>query len=377
MSDAPLAGIRVVELAQMVAGPGAGLLLADYGADVVKVEPPSGDGARHLRSPSVQDVAVSPVFSAYNRDKTIVTADLRDPHDCEAVRRLCADADVVLVSSRPGVMDRLGLGAEAVRQLNPEVVYASVTGFGRGPIGATRGGVDIVVQAESGMMSTTGAEGGPPLKTGFTIVDAAAAHALTHGILAALVRRGRTGTGDLVEVSLYDVAVHLQTGPLAEFLHSSRQTPRLGNAAPLAAPADLFLCADRPIVLSAYLPHHWAALLECLGLEHLGDDPRFVDGTSRSRHRVELTALLAARLATRPADEWLAGLTTRGVLAAPVQDHAAVVASDLTHEAQILIDRDGVKGVATPVRMRGIGTTHHAADQRPMGAVTWKERAHD
>ena len=156
----PLQGTKVLELAQMVAGPGAGLLLADFGASVIKVEPPAGDGARQLRSPAVAEIDPSPVFAAYNRNKSLVTADLRDEHDKAAVLRLCREADIVLTSSRPGVMERLGLGYEAISAINPRVVYAAVTGFGRGPIGQNRGGVDILVQAESGLMSTTGEAGG-------------------------------------------------------------------------------------------------------------------------------------------------------------------------------------------------------------------------
>jgi len=373
----PLEGIKVLELAQMVAGPGAGLLLADYGATVIKVEPPAGDGARQLRSPTVPDIDPSPVFAAYNRNKSLVTADLRDQRDKAGVLRLCREADVVLTSSRPGVMDRLGLGYDDLRAINPRLVYASVTGFGRGPLGQNRGGVDILVQAESGLMSTTGEVGGHPLKVGFTVVDAAAAHALTHGILAALLRRERTQVGEHVEISLYDAAVHLQTGPLAEFLHSGVQGDRMGNTAPLSAPADLFSCADSDIVISAYLPHHWKALLECLGLAGLGEDHRFATGPARARNRAALYAILAKVFATRPATEWLAELTARGILAAPVQDHAGVVASPLTAETGILVDSDEVKGAATPVRMSGLPAPRPAASAGSIHETTWEGRLDD
>jgi crotonobetainyl-CoA:carnitine CoA-transferase CaiB-like acyl-CoA transferase len=372
VTPAPLEGIKVLELAQMVAGPGAGLLLADYGATVIKVEPPSGDGARQLRSPAVLGIDPSPVFSAYNRNKSLVVADLRDEHDKAAVLRLCQEADVVLASSRPGVMERLGLGFEDLSALNPRLVYASVTGFGRGPLGQGRGGVDILVQAESGIMSTTGEAGGRPLKVGFTIVDAAAAHALTHGILAALLRRERTRRGEHVDLSLYDTAVHLQTGPLAEFLHSGQQGERVGNTAPLAAPADLFTCADTDIVISAYLPHHWQALLESLGLVELAADPRFATGSARSANRAELYALLADVFATRPAHKWLSELTARGILAAPVQDHAAVVASPLTAETGILVNSDEVKGAATPVRMADLPMPRSATPVGPVQEARWE-----
>lgn len=353
MNGRPMEGVRVLEVAQMVAGPGAGLLLADYGAEVIKIEPPGGDGARQLRSPTVAGVDPSPVFTAYNRNKRLVRADLRDAADRDAVLELARTADVFLTSSRPGVMERLGLGFDELSELNPGIVYAAVTGFGSGPLGAARGGVDILVQAESGLMSTTGEVGGQPLKVGFTIVDAAAAHSVTHGVLAALLRRSRTGVGAKVEVSLYDVALNLQTGPLAEFLHSGVQLPRMGNAAPLSAPADLFPCLDGHIVISAYLPHHWRALLECLDLPHLATDPRFATGTARTEHRGELYELLAERFATRPAADWFSELTGRGLLAAPVNDHAAVVASPQTREAQMIFESGDVKGVASPNKVDG------------------------
>lgn len=351
MTAAPLDGIRVVELAQMVAGPGAGLLLADYGAEVIKVEPPSGDGARNLRSPNVDPDSLSPVFAAYNRNKSLVTADLRDPEDKNEVLRLCRDADVVLTSSRPGTMERLDLGYEDLATVNPQLIYAAVTGFGDGPLGHARGGVDLLIQAESGLMSTTGEVGGDPLKVGFTVVDAAAAHTLTHGILAALLRRYRTGRGERLDVSLYDVAVQLQTGPLAEYMESGSQTPRMGNSAPLTAPADLFRCLDTDIVISAYLPHHWQVLLECLNLTELAEDERFATVAARARNRAPLYDRLAQVFATQAADHWLAELTARGVLAARVQNHSDVVASPLTREREILIDVTEMKGVATPIKM--------------------------
>lgn len=372
MNASPLEGIRVVELAQMVAGPGAGLILADYGAEVVKVEPPGGEGARQLKSPTVLDIDPSPVFSAYNRNKTLVTADLRDESDRAEVVRLCRDADVVLTSSRPGVMERLGLGYEDVKAINPRIVYAAVTGFGDGALGRARGGVDLLVQAESGLMSTTGEVDGRPLKVGFTVVDAATAHALAHGILAALFRRARTGTGEFVAISLYDVAVQLQTGPLAEFLHSGGQTTRMGNSAPFSAPADLFTCSDMDIVISAYLPHHWRALLDCLGLQELDDDERFATGAARSRNRRALSAKLAEVFATRAAREWLGELTARGILAAPVQDHSAVVASPLTQERNILVNRNDLKAVSSPVEMADLPSPVQAESLDSVRSARWK-----
>ena len=308
--DLPLAGIRVLELAQMVAGPSAGLLLADYGADVIKVEPPHGDGSRQLRSIAAAGLPDSPVFVGYNRDKRLIRLDLRTEEGRARVLELADEADVVIEAARPGVMERLRLSADELLARNPRLVYASVSGFGRGPIGSRKGGVDIVVQAESGIISTTGYPDRPGTKIGFTAVDAACGHALCHGILAALFRRERTGRGDVVRLSLYDVALHLQTGPLTEYLMTGVQTPRAGNSAPLSAPADLLRCANGEIIVSAYLDPHWRAFTAAIGAPELADDPRFGDGADRARHRAELVDLIekrAGRWQRRRVDRPVAG----------------------------------------------------------------------
>jgi crotonobetainyl-CoA:carnitine CoA-transferase CaiB-like acyl-CoA transferase len=345
--DLPLDGIKVLELAQMVAGPSAGLLLADYGADVVKVEPPQGDGGRQLRSLAAAGLPDSPVFVGYNRDKRLIRLDLRTPESRERVLRLVDDADVLIESSRPGVMERLGLGADALLVRNPRLVYASVSGFGRGPLGSRKGGVDIVVQAESGIISTTGYPDRPGTRIGFTAVDAATGHALCHGILAALFRRERTGRGEIVRLSLYDVALHLQTGSLTEYLMTSEQMPRAGNSASHTAPADLLRCADGEIIVSAYLDPHWRAFTAAIGAPELVDDPRFGTGVDRARHRAELVALIEERLAAGTVAEWVARLSEVGVLVAEVKDYAAVVADPLAAESGLL----HADAVGSPVRL--------------------------
>lgn len=349
--DLPLAGVRVLELAQMVAGPSAGLLLADYGADVIKVEPPHGDGSRQLRSIAAAGLPDSPVFVGYNRDKRLIRLDLRTEGGRTRVLELADEADVVIEAARPGVMERLRLSADELLERNPRLVYASVSGFGRGPIGSRKGGVDIVVQAESGIISTTGYPDRPGTKIGFTAVDAACGHALCHGILAALFRRERTGRGDVVRLSLYDVALHMQTGPLTEYLMTGVQTPRAGNSAPLTAPADLLRCADGEIIVSAYLDPHWRAFTAAIGAPELADDPRFGDGADRARHRAELLDLIEKRLAGNTVAEWTARLQDAGVLVAEVKDYAALVADPLAAESALLRSVGPDHGVASPVRL--------------------------
>jgi crotonobetainyl-CoA:carnitine CoA-transferase CaiB-like acyl-CoA transferase len=248
-------------------------------------------------------------------------------------------------------MERLGLGADELLARNPRLVYASVSGFGRGPIGRRKGGVDIVVQAESGIISATGYPDRPGTKIGFTAVDAASGHALCHGILAALFRRERTGRGDVVRLSLYDAALHLQTGPLTEYLTTGVQSPRAGNSAPLTAPADLLRCADGDIIVSAYLDPHWRAFAAAIGAPELVDDPRFGDGVDRARHRGELVELIEKRLAGGTVAEWVSRLAEAGVLVAEVKDYAAVVADPLAAESGLLRRVGPGHGVASPVRL--------------------------
>ena len=363
----PLDGIKVVELAQMIAAPSAGLLLADYGAEVVKIEPPGGDGCRHLKSPATRGLDQSPIFDAYNRGKTLLTLDLTAVAGREAAMALIADADILIESSRPGAMERLGFGADAILARFPRLVYATVSGFGQGPVGSRRGGVDMIVQAESGMMALTGESDGPPTRIGFTVIDAACGHVLCHGILAALIRRGQTGLGGRVQASLYDVALHLQTGPIAEFLATGEQAERSGNGSLLAAPANLYRCREGEVVLSAYLDPHWRRLAELIGDDALFDDPRFATASLRVEHRAALNDLLGQRLLERSAAEWVELFRGGGLLAGEVKTYRQVLADPVLAESR-LIEKSGPNaGVRNPVRLidarpvRGDGVSANAS----------------
>ena len=346
----PLAGLRVIEFAQMVAAPSAALLLADYGAEVIKVEPPGGDNARQLRSAVATGLPVSPVFLGYNRGKRLIRLDLRDPADHATALRLIATADVLIEASRPGAMTALGLGPDAMRGLNPRLIYASVSGFGWTQSTIEKRGVDLIVQAESGIMSLTGPPA-TPMKVGFTVVDAASGHALCHGILAALYQRERSGHGEWVRVSLYDVALHLQTGPLVEYMMTGQQAPRSGNSAPLSAPADLLQCGSGAIVISAYLEAHWLRFIALIEGEHLATDLRFATVAARIEHRAALIAALEALLATRTASAWEQVLGAAGLLVGQVKDHAAVTRSPYSIESQVFATTGDVHGVHNPVQL--------------------------
>ena len=351
--DKPLSGIRVLEFAQMVAGPSAALLLADYGADVIKVEPPEGDNARRLLSAAATGLPISPIFVAYNRGKRLLRLDLRAPADLATAKQLIAAADVMIEASRPGAMERLGLGAESAMALNPRLIYGSVSGFGWTPAVVNKRGVDMVVQAESGIMSMTGPIESP-MKVGFTVVDAASGHAFCHALLAALFKRERSGRGEQVRVSLYDVALHLQSGPLVEYLMTGVQVPRSGNSAPLSAPADLLRCKEGAIVISAYLPAHWLSFVNVLGGEELATDPRFVTATDRLAHRDALIAELEARLVSRNASEWEALLAAAGLLVGQVKDYAAVASSPYSLEAHSIARAGDAYGVQNPAQLASV-----------------------
>jgi crotonobetainyl-CoA:carnitine CoA-transferase CaiB-like acyl-CoA transferase len=350
---APLQGLRVLELGNLLAAPCAGMVLADLGAEVVKVEGFGGDPARELQTAAFTGSGTSPTFLAFNRGKRSLALDLRTVGGLEVASRLLERSDVLIESFRPGVMDRLGLGVETLRRSHPRLVYASLSGFGH--VGPQRGrrGVDLVIQAESGIMAVTGQPDGPPTKVGFTVVDVAAGHVLAQGILAALINRGRTGEGDHVSVSLLDVALHLQAAPMTEYLATGKVPPRCGNAAPMTAPADLFSTADGHLVISAYLDDHWRSLCETLGRADLLTDPRFVTKVDRVRHRDELVRELEATLHTDTSRGWMARLQGAGLAVGMVKSYADIEADEQVRAMETLVsvgEASPIRTVRTPAR---------------------------
>ncbi|MGO4761584.1 CoA transferase [Cupriavidus sp. 2KB_3] len=316
--DLPLAGIRVAEFGQFIAAPGAAMMLADLGADVIKVEPLRGDSARRFDGTSTQ----SPMFLAYNRGKRGMALDLRQPSGTEAARRLALSCDVVLHNARPGTMESMGLDAASLRAAKPALIHASVTGFGtRGP-SRLRPGLDIAAQAESGMMSVTGEAGGQPLKAGFALIDAATALATANAILAALFRRLRTGRGETIETSLLTVGIQLQAQLWSEYQCSGALPVRSGNSQPKAAPAaDVIAVADGHIVLSAYLDEHWVRLCEAIGQPALAQDPRFASNPLRVQHRPALLDVLHAALRGYTGEQARALLERHQVVVGVVRDY--------------------------------------------------------
>ena len=316
---APLAGIRVADFSQMLAAPLAAMALADLGATVVKFERPRvGDPSRSIGHDGT-------MFAISNRNKRSVTVDLTRAEGQAIARRFISTSDVVIESFRPGVMHRWHLGYEDIAAFAPRAVYGSVVGFGsEGPY-RERGGIDAVLQAESGMMNLTGDADGPPLKVGFQPVDSLAGVALAQGICSALLRRHTSGVGGQVEVRLLDCALYLQAFQIAEYALLGEAPKRSGNSVPHAAPSDLVQTSDGYLMLAAYLDDQWRQLCATLDLEWMRTDERFATNDARLRNRPALIAALEVRLKERTSDEWFTILSREGLLVGRVLDYPHVL----------------------------------------------------
>lgn len=319
-----LHGIRVADFSRVLAGPYATMMLADFGADVVKIESPAGDDTRAWRPP-VDAAGESTYFAAVNRNKRSVVCDLRTPEGLAAARHLALTADVLVENFRPGVMERFGLDEAGLRAENPGLVYCSITGFGRGE-GAELPGYDLLVQAVGGLMSITGAPEGEPSKVGVALVDVLTGLNALSGILLALRQRDETGRGSRVDVDLLGSLLAALTNQASSTLATGRSPGRLGNAHPSIAPYELFRAADRELVVAVGNDRQFAAFAEVLGRPGLARDERFATNESRVGHRAELRAALEPLLAARPAGEWVAAFTEARVPAGLVNSVAEAFA---------------------------------------------------
>ncbi|WP_235493328.1 CaiB/BaiF CoA transferase family protein [Leifsonia sp. Leaf336] len=306
MTDGILSGVRVADFSRVLAGPYATMMLADFGADVVKIESPAGDDTRAWRPP-VDDAGESTYFGAVNRNKRSVVCDLAAPEGLAAARSLAESADVLVENFRPGVMERFGLDEQSLRAANPGLIYCSITGFGR-EAGAALPGYDLLVQAVGGLMSITGPADGEPSKVGVALVDVLTGQSALAGILLALRERDRTGRGSRVDVDLLGSLLAALTNQASSTLATGRSPARLGNAHPSIAPYESFRAADRELVVAVGNDRQFAAFAAALGLPGLSADPRFATNEERVRNRHELRALLEPALARRDAADWVADL---------------------------------------------------------------------
>ncbi|MFK0244881.1 CaiB/BaiF CoA transferase family protein [Amycolatopsis azurea] len=325
MPETALGPLRVLDFSRVLAGPFATMLLADLGATVIKVERPgTGDDTRSW-GPPYDAAGQATYFQSVNRNKSSVALDLADPADLDRARALALEADVVVENFRPGVMDRLGLGPEALRAANPGLVYCSVTGFGSGG-GAALPGYDLLIQAVSGLMSITGDPAGEPQKVGVALVDVLAGLFASVGILAALRHRDRTGEGQLVEIDLLSSLLAALVNQGSAYTSGGTVPARMGNRHPSIAPYELVPCADHELALAVGNDRQFAALCEVIGLPELAGDPRFATNPARVEHRAELRTLLEDHFGRRPAAEWAADLGAAGVPAGEVNDVAGAFA---------------------------------------------------
>ncbi|MGQ3001703.1 MAG: CaiB/BaiF CoA transferase family protein [Hydrogenophaga sp.] len=319
-----LSGVRVIDFTQVAAGPVCTQTLADLGADVVKIEPQDGELCRNL-APFVNGQSLG--FLALNGNKRSVALDLKDPGQQAAALQLAAEADVVVESYRPGVMQRLGLGYEDIRRRNAGVVYCSISAYGQQSAWRHKPGVDGVLQAVSGLMSVTGLPDAPPCKVQVPIVDMVTGYIASIGVLGALSRRAREGTGEWIDVGMFASAIAVQQMAFASFFADGVAPQRMGSAAPYAAPNEAVRCADGWIMLAAYHPSRWQALCRILECPSLLADQRFQDLSGRIAHRQALVELLEARTTLRPRSEWLERFEAADIICAPINDYAEAAAS--------------------------------------------------
>lgn len=313
-----LQGIRVADFSRVLAGPYATMMLADFGADVIKIESPGGDDTRAWRPP-VDDAGESTYFGAVNRNKRSVVCDLATPDGLATARRLARTADVVVENFRPGVMERFGLDEASLRPANPRLVFCSITGFGR-EAGAALPGYDLLVQAVGGLMSITGAPDSEPSKVGVALVDVLTGLNAFSGILLALRQRDATGRGSRVDVDLLGSLLAALTNQASGTLATGRSPARLGNAHPSIAPYELFRAADREFVVAVGNDRQFSAFAGVLGRPLLADDERFATNEQRVRNRGALRGLLEPLLAARTAADWVDALTLARVPAGLVND---------------------------------------------------------
>ena len=357
-SSKPLQGYRVVEVGNSVAGPYAGLVLAELGADVIKIEAPeSGDFARSWGPPFWNGSA--PHFNALNRNKRSITVDLGSREQREAlVTLIVRDADAVIFNVRPGMAAERGLGAETLLARKPSLVYCDIGAFGRGGPLSHKPGYDPLMQAAAGIISVTGEPDRPGVRTGASLVDQGTGLWAALGILAALRERDATGRGRVVEVSLYETAVGLLPYHLTAYLATGDAPGRHGTAYPAIVPYQTFAAADGELMVAAPNDRLFAALCAALGLPELPGDERFATNQARVAHREELVALLAARFVAEPRAAWVERLAEAGVPAAPVQDVGEVARHEQTAALGLLQDLGPYTTVAPPLSVDGERVIH-------------------
>jgi crotonobetainyl-CoA:carnitine CoA-transferase CaiB-like acyl-CoA transferase len=361
----PLGDLHVLDFSRVLAGPFATMMLADLGADVVKVERPGIGDETRTWDPPHDDAGEATYFQAVNRNKRSIILDLRNREDLREVRARAARSDVLVENFRPGVMDRLGLGYDDLRAAAPSLIYCSITGFGSRE-GDALPGYDLLVQALGGLMSITGPPVGEPQKVGVALVDVLAGLFATVGVLAALRHRDRTGHGQRVDVDLLSSLLAGLVNQASAYTVAGVVPRRMGNAHPSIAPYELMRTAEGDLVLAVGNDRQFAALCKVVGRPELSRDARFARNGDRVRHRSQLRAELEQELARRPADDWARELTAVSVPAGVVNDigGAFALAESLGLDPIVEIPRENrppVRLTRNPIRLSETPPTYRAA----------------
>ncbi|WP_233155069.1 CaiB/BaiF CoA transferase family protein [Sedimentitalea arenosa] len=350
----PLAGMKVIELAHIMAGPACGMMLADMGADVIKVEKPDGDDSRRFLPPDIN--GESAAYMMMNRNKRGIALNLKTPDAIEVLRKLLDSADVVIENYRHDTMERLGLGYETLRKTNPKLVYCAVSGFGRTGPYAERGGFDLIAQGMSGLMSITGeGPGRPPVKPGAPIADITAGFLAALGCVAAYSHARATGQGQMVDTSLFEAGISLTYWQSAIAFATGEAPGAMGSAHPLNAPYQSFRTRDGWINIGAANQRNWLRLLEVIEAPELTEDPRFSSNFDRINNLQELVPLLESHLEQRDTDDWMVRMQAAGLPAGPVMDICEMHRDPQALARDMIVETDhpvagAVKAIGLPIK---------------------------
>ena len=347
----------MIEVGQVLAGPYAGMLLADLGADVIKVEPPSGDISRHVGR--VGAGGHTPYFASLNRNKRSVVVDLGTPEGQEQLGKLAAESHGLIVNMKASTIRKLGLDYDAMRRWNERLVCVAITGYGLDGSRADRPAFDYIIQAETGVAAMTGEPGGPPTLAGYSVVDNSVAMLAALGLVSAILR----GEGGQLDVSLHDALLSQLNYRAAAVLNEGVEPPRLASGAhSFYTPAQLFATADGHVAVFVSHDDFWQRLAEELGGGELARDTRFATMTDRAAHRDELTAVLDPIWRQRTTSEWVARVSALGVPIGPVASLAEALSGDFVAEREMLVsiatDDGTIRGVGNPIKVAGVETTY-------------------
>jgi crotonobetainyl-CoA:carnitine CoA-transferase CaiB-like acyl-CoA transferase len=354
-SASALDGLRVLDATQVMAGPFAAMLLADLGADVIKVEPPSGDSTRQMPSAVGTD---TPAFNAVNRGKRSIAIDLKSPEGRDVFQRLAAAADIVIENYRPGVMTSLELDYATLSRENPRLIYASISGYGQTGPSRDKGGFDLIAQGVSGIMSVTGDPDGAPVKAGVPLTDLGAGLFAVVAILAAVQARNRTGRGQQIDTSLVDAGVALSVWEATEYFSGAGVPVALGSAHRMNAPYQAIRCADGYITLGGANERIFRRLCDVLGHPEWASAPEFADNPSRVRHRAQLADRIEAVTSHQPRAHWLSLFDANAIPCGPINDYAQVFADPQVRAREMVVETDHptlgrIRALGSPIKMSG------------------------